>query len=126
MRVCTYVVGDIDTTNDCMQKEIFAYSPTGVEERLDRRGDFGFHLCQNEPNPFHRSTVIQYYLATQCDVTLSVYDVTGSLVCELVDERQGPGIFRTHWDAWGHTDGVYFCRLRAGDFVETRKMVLVR
>jgi len=126
MRVCTYVVGDIDTTNDCMQKEIFAYNPTGVEERLDRRGEFGFHLYQNKPNPFHRSTVIQYSLATQCDVTLSVYDVTGSLVHKLVDELQGPGFYRAHWDPQGCADGIYFCRLTVGNLTDTRTMVLVR
>jgi hypothetical protein len=142
MMVCGETEGDIDTTNDCMQKEIFAYNPTGVEERLDRRGEFGFHLYQNKPNPFHRSTVIQYSLPTECDVTLSVYDVTGSLVHKLVDELQGPGFYRAHWDPQGCADGIYFCSLmacperspelgegrsrRAGDFTETRKMVLVR
>jgi len=126
MTVCARVPDDIDTTNDCMQKEIFAYNPTGVEERLDRRGKFGFHLCQNEPNPFHRSTVIQYSLPTQCEVTLSVYDVTGSLVGELVDEQQGPGFYRAHWDPQGCADGIYFCRLMAGNLTGTKKMVLVR
>ena len=126
MTVCARVPDDIDTTNDCMQKEIFAYNPTGVEERLDRRGKFGFHLCQNEPNPFHRSTVIQYSLPTQCEVTLSVYDVTGSLVGELVDEQQGPGFYRAHWDLQGCADGIYFCRLMAGNLTGTKKMVLVR
>ena len=126
MTVCTHHSDDIDTTNDSMQKEIFAYNPTGVEEQLDRRGEFGFHLYQNEPNPFHRSTVIQYSLATQCDVTLSVYDVTGSLMGELVDERQGAGVFRVQWIAESHADGIYFCRLMAGNLTETRKMVLVR
>ena len=126
MMVCGETEGDIDTTNDCMQKEIFAYNPTGVEERLARRGKFGFHLCQNEPNPFHRSTMIQYSLATQCDVTLSVYDATGRLMETIVDQRQGPGVFRVQWIAESHADGIYFCRLQAGGFQETRKMVLVR
>ena len=126
MRVCTHAFNDIDTTNDCMQKETFAYNPTGVEERLDRRDKFGFHLYQNKPNPFHRSTVIQYSLPTECDVTLSVYDATGSLVDELIDGRQGPGIFRVHWMAESHADGIYFCRLMAGNLNVTKKMVLVR
>jgi len=126
MTVCAETEDDLDTTNDCMEKEIFAYNPTGVEERLDRRGEFGFHLCQNEPNPFHRSTVIEYSLPTQCEVSLSLYDVTGSLVHKLVDELQGPGFYRAHWDPQGCADGIYFCRLMAGNLTETRKMVLAR
>jgi len=142
MTVCARVPDDIDTTNDCMQKEIFAYNPTGVEEALNRPSATDFRLSQNKPNPFHRSTVIEYALPTQCDVTLSIYDVTGSLVGKLVDKRQGAGVFRVQWIAESHADGIYFCRLmacperspelgegrsrRAGDFVETRKMVLVR
>jgi len=126
MTVCTHVIDDIDTTNDCMQKTIFAYDPTGVEEELTRPSGFGFHLSQNEPNPFHRSTVIQYSLPTECDVTLSVYDATGRLMETIVDQRQGAGVFQARWDARGHTDGVYFCRLTAGNLTETRKMVLVR
>ena len=126
MTVCARVADDIDTTNDCMQKTIFAYNPTGVEERLARRDKFGFHLSQSEPNPFHRSTVILCSLPTECDANLRVCDVTGSLVGTLADGRQGPGIFQARWDARSHADGIYLCKLRAGGFVETRKMVLVR
>jgi len=126
MRVCTHAFNDIDTTNDCMQKTIFAYNPTGVEEGLNRTSVSGFRLWQNSPNPFHRSTGIQYSLPVECDFTLSVYDVTGSLVDELVDKRQGAGVFRVQWIAESHADGIYFCRLMAGNLTETKKMVLVR
>jgi len=126
MTVCARVPDDIDTTNDCMQKTIFAYNPTGVEEGLNRPSALAFHLWQNEPNPFSRSTVIRYSLPTQCNVNLNVYDVTGSLVDKLVDGRQGPGFFRAHWDPQGCADGIYFCRLMAGNLTDTRKMVLVR
>ena len=107
MTVCARVPDDIDTTNDCMQKEIFAYNPTGVEEALNRPSATDFRLSQNKPNPFHRSTVIEYALPTQCDVTLSIYDVTGSLVGKLVDKRQGAGVFRVQWIAESHADGIY-------------------
>ena len=126
MTVCVYAQDDIDTTNDSMEKEIFAYNPTGVEEGLDPPSAQDFRLCQNKPNPFHRSTVIQYSLATQCDVTLSVYDVTGNLVDKLVDGRQGAGVFQARWNPQGCADGIYFCRLMAGNLTDTRKMVLVR
>jgi len=97
MRVCTHAFSDIDTTNDCMQKEIFAYNPTGVEEALNRPSVFDFRLWQNSPNPFHRSTAIQYSLPVECDVTLSVYGTTGRLMETIVDQRQGAGVFRVQW-----------------------------
>jgi len=127
MAVYTQVLDDHTPQNDTMQKAIFACNPvTGTEELLDRASRFDFRLWQNSPNPFHRSTVIQYSLATQCDVTLSVYDVTGSVVDELIYGRQGPGFYRAHWDPQGCADGIYFCRLTAGNLTDTRKMVLVR
>jgi hypothetical protein len=59
-------------------------------------------------------------------VHLSVYDVTGSLVHKLVDELQGPGFYRAHWNPQGCADGIYFSRVTAGNLTDTRKMVLVR
>jgi hypothetical protein len=126
-----------------MQKSIFACNPViGTEELLDRASRFYKQLCQNSPKPFHRSTVIQYSLATQCDVTLSIYNVTGSLVEKAVYGRQGPGVYRVPWSGDNVTDGIYFYRLqacpersgeldegqsrRAYEYSESRKMVLVR
>jgi len=126
MIVCARVPDDIDTTNDCMQKEIFAYNPTGVEEGLNRPSGLAFHLWQNEPNPFRGSTVIQYSLPFECDVTLSVYDVTGSQVDELIDGRQGPGIYRIQWDGGIYASGIYFILLKTGKHSATRKMIVAR
>jgi len=126
MAVCTHVVDDIDTTNDCMQKTLFAYNPTGIEEGLNRPSALAFRLWQNEPNPFSRSTMIQYSLPAATEITLSVYDVAGGLVETLLDRRQGPGVFRVRWDGQGNADGIYFYRLEAGDFNATGKMILLR
>jgi len=140
--VCTEDPDDVDSTNDCRSKAVYAYDPTGAEERPRTPPGTYFGLSQNKPNPFHRSTVIEYSLPTQCEVTLSVYDATGRLMGTLAEERQGPGVFGTRWNPQGCADGIYFCRLtacperspelgegrsrRAGDFVDTRKIVLVR
>ena len=85
-----------------------------------------FSLLQNSPNPFGQSTIISYSLPVATNATLSVYDATGSLVETLVAGRQGPGVLQARWDARGHTDGIYFYRLQAGNLTDTRKMVLVR
>jgi hypothetical protein len=97
----------------------------GVEERLNRPAISSFRLLQNKPNPFHNSTAVSYSLPTISEVTLSIYDITGRLVETLVDERQQPGIHQVQWNRRDNPSGVYFYRLEAGGFVETRKMVVV-
>lgn len=96
-----------------------------VEEELETRLP-SCRLFPAAPNPFSRSTVIRYSLPTACHMNLCVYDVTGSLVETLVDGDQDPGVFQVQWGGKGQPDGIYFYRLRAGDFAETRKLVLLR
>jgi len=100
---------------------------TGIqEERLThsaRRSTYT--LEQNKPNPFCKLTSISYSLPTATDVTLSIYDITGRLVETLVNETQQPGVHRFNWDRTTNPSGVYFYQLSAGEFVETRKMVVV-
>lgn len=99
----------------------------GVEEERSFRPDVAdFRLTQNEPNPFRRSTVVNYALPEASRVAVEVFDVTGRLVETLVDERQGSGLHRVQWEAENQATGIYFYRLQAGDFVETRKMTLLR
>ncbi len=84
-----------------------------------------FRLLQNKPNPIHRSTVISYSIPMATHVNLSIYDITGRLVEMLVNETQEPGIHQVTWNRMSNPSGVYFYRLRAGEFEETRKMVVV-
>ncbi|MCC6399059.1 MAG: T9SS type A sorting domain-containing protein [Bacteroidetes bacterium] len=83
-------------------------------------------LAQNYPNPFNPSTTIKYELPGSYMVRLSVYDVLGREVSVLVDERREAGIHEVQFEGSGLSSGVYLCRLTAGRFVETRKLVLVR
>jgi hypothetical protein len=77
------------------------------------------------PNPLYHSTVISYSLPQRSPVTLSLYDITGRLVDAVVNETQQPGIRRVQWSRKTNPSGVYFSRLKAGESVETRKMVVV-
>ena len=99
----------------------------GIEEKGPkfRVQGSGLELLQNQPNPFRRSSVISYCLATGDQVSLRIYDITGRLVETLVNERQEPGIHRVQWNRKTNPSGVYFYRLKAGEFVDTRKMVVV-
>jgi hypothetical protein len=125
--VCTHLIDDIDSTNDCKQKTIFAYNPIGVAEKLSHRPRGGiFGLSQNEPNPFYKSTMISYSLPTACHVTLKVYDTTGRPVETLVDQNQEAGAYELRWRAENRACGIYFCRLQAGEKSATRKMISLR
>jgi hypothetical protein len=86
----------------------------------------GFSLFQNYPNPFNPSTTTSFSLPHAAVVSLKVYDVLGREVATLVDGREEAGEHSVKWNAEGFASGVFFYRLKAGDFVQTRKLVLVR
>ena len=88
-------------------------------------------LFQNYPNPFNPATQIKYYLSRDSDVKLAVYDILGRMVVTLVNGKQEKGYRTITWNGKDHAgrpsaSGVYFYKLVAGDFVQTRKMVLLR
>ena len=84
------------------------------------------YLSQNYPNPFNPSTTIEFALPKSSFVTLRVYDLLGRQVGELVNEKLSPGTYKTQWSARGLASGVYFYRLTAGEYVETKKLLLLR
>lgn len=86
----------------------------------------GFALCQNHPNPFNPTTVITYRIPVRSHVSLAVFDVLGRSVATLADETLEAGEYSVLWDAAGRTSGVYYCQLRSGFLVATRKMLLIR
>lgn len=83
-------------------------------------------LDQNYPNPFNPSTFIRYQLSTAGHVMLTVYNILGEKVASLVDSIQMPGEKSVEWKTDGLPSGVYFYKLVAGNFAETKKMLLVR
>lgn len=85
-----------------------------------------FALSQNYPNPFNPITVIRYALPRNCWVRLELYNILGQKVATLVDGQQKAGYKIATWDASSFSSGIYFYRLKAGDFMEARKMALLR
>lgn len=85
-----------------------------------------FALGQNYPNPFNPLTTFQYDLPVPGYVTLLVYNVLGQVVDKLVDEWQNAGTYKVKWDGSGVASGMYFYRLRAGDFSDTKKAILLK
>jgi len=85
-----------------------------------------YELSQNFPNPFNPSTTIQFALPQAGRVTLKVYDVLGREEATLVDTDMPAGNFSVRWNAAQSASGVYFFRITAGSFSQTKRMVLVR
>ena len=85
-----------------------------------------FVLFQNYPNPFNPVTSIQYAVNSRQFITLKVYDILGNEIETLVNEEKPAGTFEVTWYAEGLPSGVYFYQLKAGSFIETKKMVLLR
>ncbi|HEY6193180.1 MAG TPA: T9SS type A sorting domain-containing protein [Bacteroidota bacterium] len=118
----------IDLGNDgTIDDSIFVQNEvTGVREGLAAGIPSEFKLYQNFPNPFNPRTIISYEIPTPTPVVLKVYDLFGREVATLVDGVQDAGFKSVQWDATGMASGVYFYRLSAGRFTQTRKLVLVR
>ncbi|MBT3346323.1 MAG: T9SS type A sorting domain-containing protein [Gemmatimonadetes bacterium] len=90
-----------------------------------------FALAQSYPNPFNSETVIEYAIPAEARVRLRVYNLSGQVVADLVDETHVVGIYQARWDARNRAgqpvaSGVYLYRLEAGDHTQSRKLVLVR
>jgi hypothetical protein len=88
-------------------------------------------LHQNYPNPFNASTEIRYHIPVDGHVSLKIYNTLGQQVRTLMDSVQPAGKHITDWDGQDEraqevASGLYFCRLQAGDFTKTIKMVLVK
>jgi C-terminal processing protease CtpA/Prc len=85
-----------------------------------------FYLNQNYPNPFNPTTAIGYQLSALSDVELSIYNILGQKVVTLVDEKQKAGYHQVVWEASAYSSGVYYYVLKAGDFRDVKKMILLR
>jgi hypothetical protein len=85
-----------------------------------------FGLDQNYPNPFNPATTISFRLSSQSFVSLKVFNALGREVSILLEKELPAGTYVQRWDAEALPSGVYFCRLQAGSFTETKKLILQR
>jgi hypothetical protein len=85
-----------------------------------------YSLEQNYPNPFNPDTRIKFAIPIESEVNLSVYNILGELVSTIVDEKMNAGYYEYNFDAAHYSSGIYFYRIKAGSFVETKKMILLR
>ena len=92
---------------------------------------YAFQLNQNYPNPFNPETIIEYTLSKDCQVQIAIYNILGQKVRTLIDQYQTKGQKKIHWDGKDDqgnelTSGIYFYRLQAGDYKETKRMALMK
>jgi hypothetical protein len=98
---------------------------TGVEANTDGLPT-RFALSQNYPNPFNPATVISYQLPATSRVRLVVYDLLGKEVAVLMDEQKAPGAYHVEFDGTKLSSGAYICRMTAGNYVESKLMMLLK
>jgi hypothetical protein len=85
-----------------------------------------YMLSQNYPNPFNSSSVIKYSIPKSSQVTLKIFNALGEELVTLVNEEKSANTYEVNWNAANLPSGVYFYQLRAGSFVETKKMILLK
>jgi len=103
-----------------------SYKNITVNVENENKTPAAFYLSQNFPNPFNPSTKIEYQLASGDYVSLKVYDVLGNEVATLVNEYKPAGSYEVEWDARNNSSGVNFYQLKAGSYIETKKMLLTK
>ncbi len=99
--------------------------PTNISQN-EKTVPAHFNLKQNYPNPFNPLTHFEYQLPKKCQVNLSVYNILGQKVAELVSRDQAAGLYNMTWDASQMASGVYFYRLSADEFVSVKKMLYLK
>ena len=85
-----------------------------------------FKMNQNYPNPFNPSTNIEYSIPKSSDVEVSIYNLTGQKLTTLVNKSHTPGNYQITWNGSEYASGVYIYQIRADNFVQSKKMLLIR
>jgi chitinase len=109
--------------------QVIHNNPTQVEPRKQTNQSIiqGYYLYNNYPNPFNPSTTINYSIPKTSFVTIKVYDILGKEKATLVNEEKSPGNYSVQFSLKGsYASGVFFYRMQAGSFVETKKLILMK
>ncbi len=118
--------------NDLMGEIVdYFYTVSDIENTESSNNNLEFYLAQNYPNPFNPSTTIDYTIplnenSESSIVTLKIYDILGKDVATLVNKEHSAGSYEVQFNASSLTSGIYFYKLQSGNFVESKKMMLVK
>jgi len=120
-----YITGISDSSNSSGYVTIKYSQPVGVIT-VSSETPKDYLLFQNCPNPFNANTKIKYQLSEASVVNITVYDIAGKNVIELVNENQSSGFYEIDFSANDFSSGIYFCRLVAGHYSDSKKMILIK
>lgn len=115
--------------NGIAQFDIGAFeygSQTGITLDLKVFLQGAYRLEQNYPNPFNPETIITFELPEEEFVTIKIFDVLGREIYQLLNERKSPGLYQIEYNVSNLPSGVYFYRLEAGSYTETKKMIYLK
>jgi hypothetical protein len=126
------VISGSDTVRIFWKAIVFYSNPVSVNENLDSPNNF--KLYQNSPNPFNPSTKIKYTIPNVVEsetkqsnfVTLKVYDLLGNEIATVVNEEKPAGTFEVEFNADNLPSGIYFYKMQAGNFINTKKMIMLK
>jgi hypothetical protein len=113
------------TSNAGVWRRPLSEMVTGVEDNLNNLPT-DYALSQNYPNPFNPSTIISYSLPTENKVTVKIYNLLGQEIKTIVDRTESAGDHQITFNAGNLPSGIYLYRIQAGEFIQTRKMVLLK
>jgi photosystem II stability/assembly factor-like uncharacterized protein len=99
---------------------------TFIEDRGEEVIPSAYKLDQNHPNPFNPLTKIRFSIPKKSFVDIKIYNITGELITILVNEEKPAGSYTVSWDASTYPSGVYFYKMETRDYVETKKMLLIK
>ncbi len=123
-RIFYFNVGDFWLTGAIVNGQQFG-TLVSIDDQSDVLPD-ELELLQNYPNPFNPTTNIQYAIGMRQFMTLKVYDVLGKEIATLINEEKSAGNYEVSFNASNLASGIYYYQLRAGEFVETKKMILLK
>jgi len=116
------------STNDITIRAILESADTTVSVADDNSlsGKIDSYMLDNHPNPFNPITTIHYELPQRSDIQITIFDLMGRKVTTLLSKTQEAGPQQVQWNATNVPSGMYFYQIRAGEYVQTRKMVLLK
>jgi hypothetical protein len=97
----------------------------GMDEDVAEAPEF-YNVSQNYPNPFNPTTKIKYSIPQLSNVVIKVFDILGNEIETLVNDEKPAGIYEITWNAEKFPSGVYFYQIKAGNFIQTKKMILLK
>jgi hypothetical protein len=121
-----YITGDASETVTGRDLVTIKYSKNVGIQNINENIPDNYVMFQNYPNPFNPSTTIKFELPKTTDVKVAVYDITGKELEVLVNEKLQTGTYQTTWNGERYSSGVYFYKIQTDDFVQTKRMVLIK